>query len=62
MEQVVGTERTVKIRAELEESTHKALRQEQSRRELDTGKRPHLASLVASILREWAIQQPNTGV
>ncbi len=52
------TERTVNIRAEIDEGTHRALKQAQSRRELETGTRPQMTEVVALILTEWAAQQP----
>ena len=55
-------ERTMNVRAEIDESTHRALKQEQSRRELETGQRPQMTEVVALVLTEWAqVQSPVAG-
>jgi hypothetical protein len=54
------SERTIKLRAEVDEGTHRALKQEQSRRELESGTRPHMTELVALLLTEWALVNAGT--
>lgn len=49
------------VRAEIAEGTHRALKQEQSRRELETGQRPQITEVVAMILNEWALTNPVIG-
>jgi len=61
MAENVTPERTIKIRAAIDEGTHRALKQEQSRRELETGNRPHMTELVALLLTEWALESASTG-
>jgi hypothetical protein len=48
------SEDTVWVRAEIPESTHRALRTKQNKKEEDTNKRPQMTEVVAEALNEWA--------
>lgn len=57
MKDSTTTKSTLNVRAEIPQSTHNALRIRQSKKEIDTGTRPHMTEVVAEALGEWAETQ-----
>ena len=46
------------VRAEIPDSTHRALRVRQNKKENETNIRPQMTEVVAEALTEWANSQP----